>query len=381
MRIAILAHGVFGAGATSVAKNLIAALGRAAPDDHYGITIRQGAEYTNLPPRAEVFPYAQTRGKLGRWLWESCTLPKWLGEFKPDVMIGLADRGVIHPPCPQLVLIHRPALFYPARFSEDYPFMERLHTWYHARHLRKSLPHVDILLAQTEVARERLRQTYGFTGRIEICPNAVSAFVSSEPSDDVPEALVPLANRTKLFCLTRYSYHKNLEGIVEMFHRHGEELPDVSVILTLSPDQHPEIGKLLSRVDRLGLGKQVVNVGPIPQADIGQFYHHCDGLLLPTKLESFTGTYVEAMHFGTPILTSDLDFAHVVCGDAALYFDPWDPAAMRDAILRFKADPALAESLAKKGRERLTTLFRSWDEIAKDVHGWMQECVRDRARR
>ncbi|MCY2930932.1 MAG: hypothetical protein NTV86_15880, partial [Planctomycetota bacterium] len=69
----------------------------------------------------------------------------------------------------------------------------------------------------------------------------------------------------------------------------------------------------------------------------------------------------------TPILASDLDFAHGVCGPAAVYFDPWDPGAMKEAILRLKNDPALAGELAAKGAVQLQTMFRSWDQIAANV--------------
>jgi glycosyltransferase involved in cell wall biosynthesis len=45
------------------------------------------------------------------------------------------------------------------------------------------------------------------------------------------------------------------------------------------------------------------------------------------------------MHLGTPILTSDLDFAREVCGEAAVYFSPWDPDAMATAIERLRDEP------------------------------------------
>jgi len=90
-------------------------------------------------------------------------------------------------------------------------------------------------------------------------------------------------------------------------------------------------------------------------------------MFLPTFLESFSGTYLEAMHFGLPILTSDLDFAHAVCGDAAIYFDPWNAASIKDAILKLRNNPELSQELVAKGKTRLQTNFRSWDEIATDV--------------
>jgi glycosyltransferase involved in cell wall biosynthesis len=76
---------------------------------------------------------------------------------------------------------------------------------------------------------------------------------------------------------------------------------------------------------------------------------------------------MEAMLFGVPILTSDLDFAHAVCRDAALYFDPWDLNSIRDAILTLKNDPGLAQRLVTSGKAVLERTDMNWDEIAAAV--------------
>jgi glycosyltransferase involved in cell wall biosynthesis len=106
------------------------------------------------------------------------------------------------------------------------------------------------------------------------------------------------------------------------------------------------------------------------------YYTACHALCLPTLLESFTATYVEAMHFRRPILTSDLDFAHAVCGDAALYFDPWSPESIRSAIERLRVDSALADDLVARGSARLARLFRSWEEIAAGLLVELQQIAK-----
>jgi len=58
---------------------------------------------------------------------------------------------------------------------------------------------------------------------------------------------------------------------------------------------------------------------------VPSLYAQSDALLMPTLLESFSGTYVEAMFHKIVILTSKLDFAEDVCGESAFYFDPTSP--------------------------------------------------------
>ena len=75
-------------------------------------------------------------------------------------------------------------------------------------------------------------------------------------------------------------------------------------------------------IESQGLTDRILNLGPVDLEDLPNVYRASDALFLPTLLESFSGTYLEAMHYGLPILTTDLDFARNICRDAALYFDP-----------------------------------------------------------
>jgi len=65
------------------------------------------------------------------------------------------------------------------------------------------------------------------------------------------------------------------------------------------------------------------------------------------------------------VLTSDLDFAHEICGPAALYFDPWSPDSMMKAIVRIRENADLRQSLLCAARLRLAETHNySWPDIA-----------------
>ena len=54
-----------------------------------------------------------------------------------------------------------------------------------------------------------------------------------------------------------------------------------------------------------------------------------------------------------PIVTTDLGFAHSICGDAALYFRACDASSAADQIECLIQDQALQRALIEKGRKRL----------------------------
>jgi glycosyltransferase involved in cell wall biosynthesis len=79
------------------------------------------------------------------------------------------------------------------------------------------------------------------------------------------------------------------------------------------------------------------------------------------------------MHFGRPILTSDLDFAHEVCGDAAAYFDPWRADAIARALTDLRDDAARRDDLVERGRARVAHALRTWPEILRDALSVLEE--------
>lgn len=100
---------------------------------------------------------------------------------------------------------------------------------------------------------------------------------------------------------------------------------------------------------------------------------------MPTLLESFSGTYLEAMKAGCPILTSDRDFAREVCGEAALYFDPLDADSIVRTILRLRDEPGLRQRLIAAGQKRLQQRFPTWAEVTERYVELLRKIAQPRA--
>ena len=83
---------------------------------------------------------------------------------------------------------------------------------------------------------------------------------------------------------------------------------------------------------------------------------------MPSLLESFSGTYVEAMYYRIPIFTSGLDFAREVCGEGATYFDPHDPDDILEKIERVFREPTRLKALVDAG-EKVLRLFPDWPKV------------------
>ena len=58
------------------------------------------------------------------------------------------------------------------------------------------------------------------------------------------------------------------------------------------------------------------------------------------------------MFHGKTILTSDLDFARDVCGEAAFYFDPLNPQSIVEAMVCASQKDEIRERKLAAGRKR-----------------------------
>lgn len=371
IRIAVVAHALRAAGGLSVGQNILAALGRVAPEHHYFVSIPSGLRYEQVCreiPNCETLIFQDSGSLFRRWRFDRFELPKKINAFLPDAVICLGNTGLLGVAAPQAILCQDAHLFYPMKYYLKETVLRKLIIYYQKQRLKNDLRKAQLLLCQTTAAEKRIRQVFHYKQNVVICPNALSESVlENKENTEVPAPLRPYLDKIKLFCLTRYYPHKNLETVVEVFRRFGQELQNVMAVMTISAEQHRGAAKLLRLIDKYGLHDRILNVGPLHQGELTGYFRNCQALLMPTFLESFSGTYLEAMHFGLPILTSDLDFAHEVCGDAALYFDPWNATSIRDAILRIKNEPELAHDLCEEGNVRLVGRQKSWDEIARNV--------------
>ena len=107
------------------------------------------------------------------------------------------------------------------------------------------------------------------------------------------------------------------------------------------------------------------NVHRLPRvtdAELKELMTRATGYLMPSLLEGYGLPAIEAMHLGTPAIVSRAAALPEVCGDAALYFDPMDAAALANTMCEINTNPALAGEMRERGL-RHTKKF-CWDQSA-----------------
>ncbi|MBW4517543.1 MAG: glycosyltransferase [Timaviella obliquedivisa GSE-PSE-MK23-08B] len=111
-----------------------------------------------------------------------------------------------------------------------------------------------------------------------------------------------------------------------------------------------EIGKLSYLFDS-DSSKQVRLLEYVSPDSLRYLYRGAYCLVFPSLYEGFGLPPIEAMNFGCPVVTSNASCLPEVCGNAALYVDPYDVRDIKAKLEEILGDKALRDRLAIAGRQ------------------------------
>lgn len=210
---------------------------------------------------------------------------------------------------------------------------------------------ISVTIAQTETMAKRLNEVRGLRD-VVVVPNAVT--MDTPKGRQAHDFNLP-EGKKKLLFLSSFSPHRNFEIVVPLARLLKRENSEYVIVTTLDAEQGRGVRRLFSQLNNEGLGDYVLNVGKVQPKDVSDLFEQCDALFLPTLLESYGLPFIEAMHNGRPIFTSDYDFARDVCREAAYYFNAMDEESIYEQFVSaFSNEERLMERV-EIGREYLRT--------------------------
>ncbi|TFB10148.1 glycosyltransferase family 1 protein [Candidatus Marinimicrobia bacterium MT.SAG.2] len=326
------------------------------PDDDFLAVCDTNGYKSIVPPKI-------LRNKIGTLILYCAVLPVLLSLMRFRSVINFADIPIIFLG-KQVFYFDWPYAIYKDQFiwgrlskKEYIASKVKLHIF------RALSVFVDIWLVQTNVVKKRLIAT-GVRGEIVFTPNSVS--VEDNNGEDTSEFSNSLPTGPVYgLCLTAYYAHKNIEILIDTAGILKNRNFPVKFVLTLN-NADPRVQKIMLQINERGLEDYFVNLGHVEKRLIPSLYKAVNFFILPTLLETFTGTYIEAAHYRCPIVTSDLDFSRDVCGEYAAYFDPLSATSVADAVERIVSDTSYRAWLIDKAFQHHLTA-PSWESVSKTI--------------
>ncbi len=220
------------------------------------------------------------------------------------------------------------------------------------RLVKHSLEDSDLVVTISESTKADLVELFGVPAdRIEVTYQTVS-----RPTRRLGEE--ELARRLRFHGLEpdRYALFvgalepkKNIGRLLSAF---GRARTDLTLVL-VGPkgwlyEKDLEKGKHLRKQRRLAI------LGFLPDSELAALYQGARAFVFPSVYEGFGLPPLEALSYGCPVLTSRDSSLPEVCGDAALYVDPFDVDELAAAI-----DTILHDETARERLRRANAVVQS----------------------
>jgi glycosyltransferase involved in cell wall biosynthesis len=112
--------------------------------------------------------------------------------------------------------------------------------------------------------------------------------------------------------------------------------------------------------------KNVLFTDFVDDAQLSWLYSNAQAYVFPSLMEGFGLPGLEAMSYGTPVISSNATCLPEVYGQAAHYFDPEDTSDMAEAIDQVLSNETIRTRLAKAGYKQIKKY--SWKKQAQETH-------------
>ncbi|HYV33526.1 MAG TPA: glycosyltransferase family 1 protein [Candidatus Limnocylindria bacterium] len=337
-------------GVEHYAKQLILNLAKIDRVNFYILYLRTQPEnwFLELPSNFKIkvmpFPLFWTQLRIS---WEMLLHPV-------DVLFIPASALPLVHPKKSFVTIHDIAWkLYPDSFTW---FMRNFLDWSTGFAVKRAAG----IIAVSQSTKKDLVKFYGVAeSKVSVVHHG---YESSQPSSASSQLPTILPERYVLF-LSTLQPRKNLEGLIDAFKQLKKENPELSQKLVV-------VGKpgwmFMRIMEKINSNKDnVIYLNHLKDAARLEVLRKADLLVLPSFYEGFGMQVLEAFAFNVPVATSNISSLPEVAGDAAIYFNPYEPTEIKNSIKAVLLDKSLAERLKENGKKRLANF--SWEKCARET--------------
>lgn len=285
-------------------------------------------------------------GYLQGTLWEQLELPFYA---KGGALVNLCNCAPLLKEN-QMVTIHDAAVM---AVPAAYGFFYRC--WHHFMGyvLGKCLP---LIITDSKFSRQELQKYLHIpVEKIHVVYLGADHMESIEPDESII-AKLGLKERKYVLAVSSQSIHKNFQLVLQAASLMTET---TFVIVGQSNSSVFKNASLVMASDN------VIFTGYIDDGKLAALYKHACCFVYPSLYEGFGLPPLEAMAFGTPVISSQTASLPEVLGEGVLYIDPYRIEDMAEAIAKMISNRALRDRLMEKGREQYRQY--DWDNTAQKI--------------
>lgn len=368
MKIAINTTSAVAGGGVTYIKNLLTYLSKIDTTHQYLIlTTLAGKEtfYFQHPNFIFLSFKLPSISSISRLCWEQMFLPIFLKREKIDILFSPANVCPLFSRHSNVVMIQNIEPF--GNFaSKGQGLMQRLRLKLLKLLTSLSIKKAQILIFPSTKARNDIEKTGARINRAEVVYHGINKGLFYPRGEDkrLYEIRKKYGLKTFILYVSNIQRYKNFFELIKAFvllrDRIDNTIQLVFAGMCFDKEYYDEMQAFITGQ---GYTDRIIFLGSIPYEELPYLYSACKLFVYPSTCESFGMTLVEAMACGAPILASQIEPMPEVCANAAVYFDPTNPVAMADVIIRTLQNYEVISILSRKAIERAEAY--SWENTVK----------------
>ena len=271
-------------------------------------------------------------------------------KIQPDVVYSITAPSYFTFKTREVMRFTNPWVTHPNKYSwSTMSFLPKLKQWLYCLNQKRLMKAAYAFVTQTETTKKGIMRITGKpTEKVCVVNNVLpGVFKTMDNTPIVEDDWINVA------CVGAPVPHKNMDIIPDVI----DELSKIGIknvrFHTTIPVDNPMMAKVVDRCAELGYKDRLINHGRVSQKELGEMYRRCQLCFLPTLLEVFSASTVEAMYFNLPIIATDFPFNTEVLADACLYYEPKNAKDAAKQLAKMIADKELQATMRERMARQL----------------------------
>ena len=318
----------------------------------------------NLKPG--IIKSSNSHNRLSKMVWSQTELPYWASRDQVDLFWGPTHRlpRFLPKSIARVVTIHDLVWRYaPKTMRPPSLWMEKIL-------MPQAINSADLIIANSQSTAAGIAEVFPqHAQKVRV----VHLGVTTLPSPSNASALSTLEITKPYFLFVgTLEPRKNLDRLLSAFALVPQLYRDKFTLAIAG-------GKGWGGIDveklvfKSGLQDSVKLLGYVTEQQLAVLYANAQFLAMPSIYEGFGLPLVEAMQFGTPVLTSDVGSMAEIAGDAGVLVDPLSIESISKAIVSLLGDEDLKQSLRVNALRQVQKF--SWEKCAIETMAVFEEAI------
>ncbi len=276
-----------------------------------------------------------------RMFWTQFVFPFYARKY--DLTVALTEYDACLFLNKQIVIIHNTVPFLFPMFPAKYKF-------YTYKLLPKILKRCQKIIAVSNTLKDELIKMFSLEAqKIFVVYEGVDTRIfHPAEEDEILSIKKQYGIKTDFILIVGHSHPvKNFTGVIEA----------LKIVLKKHKVKLVVAGLFEKKFT---INDNIIYIGHVQNSQLYILYSAAKCFVFATLHEGFGLPPLEAMACGCSVVVSDKGSLPEVCGDAAIYVDPYDPQSIADGIIKVLSDENLRQKLIQKGFEQVKKF--SWEQ-------------------